>query len=74
MVKAAIAIVARGRIAEKAGEPEAEIAGIDRHHDLALIVDDVLEGCQRITSLARTGSSISPCSLPRVQRLKGMRT
>jgi hypothetical protein len=73
MIPAAIEIVGGVRIAEQAGEPQAQIPGIDRYDDVAFVVDDVLERRQRIATLTSTGSSMRPCSLPRLQRLKGMR-
>jgi hypothetical protein len=52
MVPAAIEVVARVGIAEQAGQPQAQITGIDRHHDVVLVVDHVLERRQRIAPLA----------------------
>ena len=48
MVPAAIEIVGGVGIAEQAGEPQAQIPRVDRHHHIALVVDDVLERRQRI--------------------------
>jgi hypothetical protein len=53
MVPAAIEVVARVGIAEQAGQPQAQITGIDRHHDVVLVVDHVLERRQRIAPPGR---------------------
>jgi hypothetical protein len=53
VIPAAIKVVGGVGIAEKAGEPQAEIARVDRHHDVALVVDHVLERRQRIAPLAQ---------------------
>jgi hypothetical protein len=53
MVPAAIEVVGGVGVAEQAGEPEAQISRVDRHHDVALIIDDVLERRQRIAPLAQ---------------------
>jgi hypothetical protein len=34
----------RERVAEQAGQPRSQVARVDRHHNVALVVDDVLEG------------------------------
>jgi hypothetical protein len=43
VVPAAIEVVGGVGIAEQAGEPEAQIARVDRDHDVALVIDHVLE-------------------------------
>ena len=53
MIPAAIEIVGGVGIAEQAGEPQAQIARVDRHDDVALVVDHVLERRQRIAPLAQ---------------------
>jgi hypothetical protein len=53
MIPAAVEIVGCVRIAEQAGEPQAEVPRIDRHHDVALVVDHVLERRQRIAPLTQ---------------------
>jgi hypothetical protein len=53
MIPAAIEVVGGVGIAEQAGEPEAQVPRIDRHHDVALIVDHVVERRQRIAPLAQ---------------------
>jgi len=44
---------ARGGIAKQPRQPDAEIARIDRHHDLALVHDGVLQGRIGIAPLAQ---------------------
>jgi len=53
MVPAAIEVVGRVGIAEQTGQPQAQIARVDRHDDVALVIDDVLERRQWITTLAQ---------------------
>jgi hypothetical protein len=44
MIPAAIEVVGGIRIAEQAGEPEAQIARVDRHDDVAL---SLMMSCER---------------------------
>ena len=53
MIPAAIEVVGRVGIAEQAGEPQAQIARVHRHDDVALVVDHVLERRQGIAPLAQ---------------------
>ena len=53
MVPAAIEVVGRIGIAKQAGEPQAQVARVDRDEDVALVVDDVLERRQRVAPLAQ---------------------
>jgi hypothetical protein len=73
VVEAAIEIVGRVGITEQAGEPQAEITRVDRHDDIAFVVDYVLERRQGIATLTQHRVVDQACSLPRLQRLKGMR-
>ena len=73
MIPAAVEVVGRIGIAEQAGEPEAEIARVDRDDDIALVVDHVLERRQRVAALAEHWVVDQARSLPRLQRLNGMR-
>jgi hypothetical protein len=52
MIPAAIEVVGGVGIAEQAGEPQAQVPGVDRHDDVTLVSDDVLERRQRIAPLA----------------------
>jgi hypothetical protein len=53
VIPAAIEVVGRVGIAEQAGQPQAQIARVDRHHDVALVVDHVLKRRQRIAPLTQ---------------------
>ena len=53
MIPAAIEVVGGVGIAEQAGEPQAQVARVDRHDDVALVVDHVLERRQRIAPLTQ---------------------
>ena len=53
MIPAAIEIVGGVGIAEQAGEPQAEIPRVDRHHDIAFVVDHVLERRERVAPLTQ---------------------
>ena len=52
MIPAAIQVVGRIGGPEQAGEPQAQVPGMVRHDDVALVVDDILERRQRIAALA----------------------
>jgi hypothetical protein len=53
MIPAAIEVVGGVGIAEQAGEPEAQVPRIDRHHDVALVIDHILQRRQRVAPLAQ---------------------
>jgi hypothetical protein len=53
MIPAAIEVVGGVRVAEQAGEPETQIPGVDRHHDVAFVVDHILERRQGIAPLTQ---------------------
>jgi hypothetical protein len=55
VVEAAVAVVRRVGNAEEAGEPQAQVSQIDRHHNVALVGNDVLERRARVASLAEHG-------------------
>ena len=52
MIVGAVAIVGGDRIAQEAGEPDAEIAHVDGHDDVALVHDGVAQRRQRIAPLS----------------------
>jgi hypothetical protein len=51
MIPAAIEVVGCIGIAEQTGEPEAQVARVDRDHDVAFVIDDVLQRRQGIAPL-----------------------
>jgi hypothetical protein len=53
VIPAAIEVVGRVRIAEQTSEPQAQVARVHRHHDIALVVDHVLQRRQQISALAQ---------------------
>src|SRR5918995_4170029 len=53
MVPAAIEVVSGIGIAEQAGQPQAQIARVDRDDDVAFVVDDILQRRQRIAPLTQ---------------------
>jgi hypothetical protein len=73
VVPAAIEIVGGVRIAEQAGELQAQVARVDRHHDVALIVDDVLKWGERVARMAQHRVIDQALLAAEVQRLKGTR-
>jgi hypothetical protein len=73
MVPTAVEVVGRVGIAEEAGEPKAQIPPVDRYDDVASSVITSWSGARASRPWPSTGSSIRPCSLPRLQRLKGVR-
>jgi len=53
VVPAAIEVVGGVRIAEHAGQPQAQVARVDRHDDVAVVVDHILQRRQRIAALTQ---------------------
>jgi hypothetical protein len=53
VVVAAVAVVGRVGIAEQAGEPEAQVARVDRHDDVAVVSDHVLQRGEWVAALTQ---------------------
>ena len=52
MVVAAVAVVGGVGVAEQTAEPEPQIPWVDRHDDVAIVGDHVLERGERVAPLA----------------------
>jgi hypothetical protein len=53
MIPTTVQVVGRIRIAEQAGQPKAQVARVDRNHNVALVIDHVLEWSERVAPLAQ---------------------